>query len=159
MKRTLLAFALSIIGACAAAAQTPTSLPIGKGLPVLVKVAVAFVEITALNENTSTYKATVDVRLRWEDPRLRRPSEEATDPPKVYRAPRHRRNWRTCGCRRWRWSTNAEQSLTRRLGCAFIQTGRWSSRPGRTASSRPRSRSSAFPSTGRSCSSNWRYAA
>lgn len=85
MKRTLLAFALSIIGACAAAAQTPTSLPTGKGLPVLVKVAVAFVEITALNENTSTYKATVDVRLRWEDPRLRRPSEEATDPPKVYR--------------------------------------------------------------------------
>jgi hypothetical protein len=84
MKRALLAFVLAILGACAAAAQAPTSLPTSKGLPVLVRVAVAFVEITAFNENTGTYKATVDVRLRWEDPRLRRPAE-ATDPPKVYR--------------------------------------------------------------------------
>ena len=27
----------------------------------------------------------MDVRLRWEDLRLRRPAAEATDPPKVFR--------------------------------------------------------------------------
>jgi hypothetical protein len=66
-------------------AESQTSLPTDKGLPVRVKAAVAFVEIAAFSENTGSFTATVDVRLRWEDPRLRRPAEEATDPPKVYR--------------------------------------------------------------------------
>ena len=39
----------------------------------------------SFNENAGTFKATVDVRLRWEDPRLRLPAVEANDPPKVYR--------------------------------------------------------------------------
>ena len=68
-----------------AAAQPLTSLPTGKGLPVAVKAAVSFVEIVSFNENLATFKATVDVRLRWEDLRLRRPAAEATDPPRVYR--------------------------------------------------------------------------
>ncbi len=35
--------------------------------------------------NAGTFKGTVDVRLRWEVPSLRRPAEEQTDPPKVFR--------------------------------------------------------------------------
>jgi neurotransmitter-gated ion-channel len=86
MRCALFALAVAGLGAFATAAQAQTSLPTGKGLPVLVKVAVAFVEIATFNENAATFKATVDVRLRWEDPRLRQPAYEATDPPKVYRA-------------------------------------------------------------------------
>ena len=66
-------------------AAAETSLPMDKGLPVLVKVAVAFVDISGFDENAGNFKATVDVRLRWEDLRLRRPAEEFRDPPKVYR--------------------------------------------------------------------------
>jgi hypothetical protein len=73
--------------ACSSLVQAQTMLPTDKGLPVRVKVAVSYIEITAFNENTGSFNATVDLRLRWEDPRLKRPSEEQTDPPKVYRGP------------------------------------------------------------------------
>ena len=87
MRRVAFALAFWTLGALAhqAAAEPQTSLPTEKGLPVRVKAAVAFVEIASFNENAGSFKATVDVRLRWEDPRLRRPTAEATDPPKVYR--------------------------------------------------------------------------
>ena len=39
----------------------------------------------SLNENTATFKATVDVRLRWQVLSLRRPAAEASDPPRVFR--------------------------------------------------------------------------
>lgn len=68
-----------------APAQAQTSLPLDKGMPVKVKVAVAFAELLSFNENAGTFKATVDVRLRWEDPRLRLPAAEANAPPKVHR--------------------------------------------------------------------------
>jgi hypothetical protein len=86
MRRLLFALLVWALGSLAhqAAAQENT-LPTDKGLPIRVKVAVAFVEVSAFNENAGTFKATVDVRLRWEDPRLRRPAMEATDPPRVYR--------------------------------------------------------------------------
>ncbi len=57
------------------AASRPTA-PLGKGLPVLVRTAVYFVDIAELDENASEFVATVDVRLRWEDPRLRYPARE-----------------------------------------------------------------------------------
>jgi hypothetical protein len=66
-----------------AAAQT--GLPTLSGLPIRVNAAVTFVEIESFNENTATFKATVDVRLRWKDLRLRRPAAEAADPPRVLR--------------------------------------------------------------------------
>ena len=44
-----------------------------------------FAEIESFSENTATFKATVDVRLRWQDLRLRRPAAEAADPPRVFR--------------------------------------------------------------------------
>ena len=87
MRRALFVLALLAFSVLAgdAIAQPLTSLPTGKGLPVAVKAAVSFVEIVSFNENAGTFKATVDVRLRWQDLRLRRPEVEATAPPRVYR--------------------------------------------------------------------------
>jgi hypothetical protein len=85
---TRAAFALLVLFAAFAGdacAQSLMTLPQDKGLPVKVNAAVAFVELQSFNENAGTYKGTVDIRLRWEDPRLRQPVVVATDPPKVYR--------------------------------------------------------------------------
>jgi hypothetical protein len=51
--------------------------PLGKGLPVLVRTAVYFADIDEIDENEGEFVATIDVRLRWEDPRLRFPASEA----------------------------------------------------------------------------------
>ena len=51
--------------------------PLGKGLPVMVRTAVYFVDIEEIDENEGEFVATVDVRLRWEDPRLRYPVAQA----------------------------------------------------------------------------------
>ena len=67
------------------AAEQVGSLPRGKGLPLVVKAAVGFVDLTGLDENNSVYKGTVDIRLRWEDPRLRRTPEETQQPPQTFR--------------------------------------------------------------------------
>lgn len=76
----------TLIGALiAVAASAQTSLPLEKGLPVVVKAAVGYVEIFDFDENAATFRATVDLRLRWEDLRLRRPAQEAKDPPRVFR--------------------------------------------------------------------------
>lgn len=40
---------------------------------------------SASTKNAATFRATVDIRLRWEDLRLRRPADEAKDPPRVFR--------------------------------------------------------------------------
>lgn len=71
--------------AFAQTASSQTTLPVEQGLPIPVKVGVGFADLIAFKEGTGIYTATVDVRLRWQDLRLRRPAEEATDPPKVYR--------------------------------------------------------------------------
>ncbi|MGH6768269.1 MAG: hypothetical protein ACRECO_04525 [Xanthobacteraceae bacterium] len=80
-----LAIALVSAVAIASSAGAQTSLPTGKGLPVQVKVGVAFVDIVSFKESTGIFNGTVDVRLRWQDLRLRRPAGEANDPPRVYR--------------------------------------------------------------------------
>ena len=87
MKRMALALALAPLIALAApaAARAQTGLPMDRGLPIQVKLGVAFVDIVTFKESTGIFNATVDVRLRWQDLRLRRPAEESTDPPKVYR--------------------------------------------------------------------------
>lgn len=86
VNRAAIAFALALFAApaTAPAAQAQTTLPTDKGLPLQVKVGVEFMDIAAFKENAGTFNATVDVRLRWQDLRLRRPAEEATDPPNVY---------------------------------------------------------------------------
>jgi hypothetical protein len=52
-----------------------TSLPLGKGLPVMVRVGLYFQRVTAFDDNAGTFTGTVDMRLRWEDPRLRYSAE------------------------------------------------------------------------------------
>ena len=55
--------------------QDLTSLPLGKGLPVMVRVGLYFQRITVFDDNAGTFTGTFDMRLRWEDPRLRYPAE------------------------------------------------------------------------------------
>jgi hypothetical protein len=86
MIRRLALALLCILGlAAGAASHAQTTLPTGKGLPLQVRVGVTFIELSAFNENTGTYKATVDVRLRWTDPRLRQPMDKTGTAPMVYR--------------------------------------------------------------------------
>ena len=52
------------------------SLPLDKGLPLIVRAGLAYIQVHEVNENKGTFTATVDMRLRWEDLRLRYPKEE-----------------------------------------------------------------------------------
>ena len=79
-----LSLALAVAGRAelpeAAAAAPPdslSSLPMGKGLPVVVRMGLRYVEVTSLDEAEATYTATVDLRLRWQDLRLQYPPESA----------------------------------------------------------------------------------
>jgi hypothetical protein len=81
MKRLCGALVLLLL----AGPATAVGLPTGNGLPIRVKAAVTFVEIESFSENTAIFKATVDVRLRWQDLGLRRPAAEAADPPRAFR--------------------------------------------------------------------------
>jgi hypothetical protein len=83
MKRLCAALALILLAGPASAEEAV--LPAGTGLPVRVKAALTYIEIESLSENNATFKATVDVRLRWQDLGMRRPAAEATDPPRVFR--------------------------------------------------------------------------
>src|SRR4029079_348554 len=49
------------------------TLPLAKGLPLVVRVAVYFATVDEIDENEGTFDATIDLRLRWEDSRLRCP--------------------------------------------------------------------------------------
>lgn len=86
MKRASLANLFVLLGALAwpGGVHAQVSLPADKGLPVEVKIGVEFKEIGAFSDSTGIFKATVDMRLRWQDLRLSRPAAEATNPPKVY---------------------------------------------------------------------------
>lgn len=52
------------------------SLPLGGGLPVIVRTGLRFEEIAAVNESEGACTATVDLRLRWQDARLAYPKED-----------------------------------------------------------------------------------
>ena len=60
-----------------APAPQPTTLPLGAGLPVVVRTGLSFVDVEAIDENAQTYAATVDLRLRWKDARLAYPPSDA----------------------------------------------------------------------------------
>ncbi|HEY4940065.1 MAG TPA: hypothetical protein VII56_01450 [Rhizomicrobium sp.] len=96
IKRSLFALALVALGLAgiafagqeppaAVTTAMPPAMPMEKGTPLIVKVAVAYVDLESFDENAGTFKATVDVRLRWEVPSLARPAEEQSDPPKIFR--------------------------------------------------------------------------
>lgn len=65
-----------------------TSLPLGKGLPVMVRVGLYFQSITAFDGNQGTFTGTVDMRLRWEDFRLRYAAETTPRGFQEYRGPK-----------------------------------------------------------------------
>ena len=52
-------------------------LPREKGLPVIVKVGLQFLDVTNVNDDEEAFDATLDLRLRWQDPRLAYPPGEA----------------------------------------------------------------------------------
>lgn len=54
-----------------------TELPLDSGLPLVVRVGLAFVDVERIDENKESFTATVDLRLSWLDSRLRYPAEEA----------------------------------------------------------------------------------
>jgi len=64
-----------------------TSLPLGKGLPVMVRTGLYFQSVTAFDDNEGTFNGTVDMRLRWEDPRLRYAAETTPRGFQEYRGP------------------------------------------------------------------------
>lgn len=60
-----------------APAPQGTSIPLGTGLPLVVRTGLSFVDVESVDENEQTYVATVDLRLRWTDLRLRYPAADA----------------------------------------------------------------------------------
>ena len=52
-----------------------TSLPRGKGLPLSVRTGLYFQSIKEFDDNEGLFTGTVDMRLRWNDSRLRYPAE------------------------------------------------------------------------------------
>ncbi|MCE9573287.1 MAG: hypothetical protein K8W52_09030 [Deltaproteobacteria bacterium] len=60
-----------------------TDLPTGRGLPLIVRVSAAIVELRAIDDRAGTFTATLDLRVRWADPRLADP--DASGPPVLLR--------------------------------------------------------------------------
>lgn len=63
-----------------------TTLPTGKGLPVIVRTGVYFLDVEKVDDTNGTFDATIDVRLIWDDLRLQYPAAEAPAGFKEYRA-------------------------------------------------------------------------
>ena len=61
----------------AQAQRALTELPLDSGLPLMVRAALAFVDVEGIDEHKESFTATVDLRLSWLDLRLRYPAEEA----------------------------------------------------------------------------------
>lgn len=62
------------------------SVPTEHGLPVVVHVGVAVVDIITIDENAGSFEATIDLRTTWPDARLGYPAEEAPGGWKSFRA-------------------------------------------------------------------------
>ncbi|MFO0664637.1 MAG: hypothetical protein U0174_11840 [Polyangiaceae bacterium] len=56
--------------------DAPT-IPMGKGLPVLVNVGVYFLDVRAFEDSKGEFEGTIDLRLKWYDSRLQFPVAEA----------------------------------------------------------------------------------
>ena len=62
------------------------TIPIDKGLPVIVRTALYYNDLKAFNDNQETFEATTDLRLIWEDPRLSYQESENVYDYKEFRA-------------------------------------------------------------------------
>ena len=88
----LLGICLPLMGSAAIAVaptaletQPLTTIPLGKGLPVVVRTGLFFNHIEAFDDNKSTFEATTDLRMSWHDPRLQYPVEQGLNGYKEYR--------------------------------------------------------------------------
>ena len=61
------------------------SIPLGKGLPVVVRTGLFFQNLESFDEGKNTFEATTDLRLSWNDPRLSYPPSEGLHGYKEYR--------------------------------------------------------------------------
>lgn len=66
--------------------QPLTSIPTGKGLPVVVRTGLFVNNIHSFDDNQGIFEATTDLRLTWFDTRLRYPAEQGLHGYKEYRA-------------------------------------------------------------------------
>lgn len=71
--------------ASATAGSAAPSLPRDKGLPITVQAGASVLSIESFDENTGTLRATVDLRLRWNDSRLAAPADAGGAPPETLR--------------------------------------------------------------------------
>lgn len=77
--RCLLALLLGLPAlTCFSQTAPAPSLPLGGGLPVIVRTGLRFEQIAAVDESERSCTATVDLRLRWTDARLAYPKEDGT---------------------------------------------------------------------------------
>ncbi len=67
-------------------AEEALSIPTGKGLPLVIRTALYYTHIESFDDNAGTFEATTDLRLTWEDPRLRYPASEGLNGYKEFRA-------------------------------------------------------------------------
>jgi hypothetical protein len=102
--------------AVTSASAEPPTIPMGKGLPLIVQTAVFFLDIVSFDDTKGEFDCTTDVRLRWYDLRV------AVTPAQAFR-----------GFKEWRgkdaeaqlatiWSPNIE--ITNRLESASSYIGR-----------------------------------
>lgn len=61
------------------------TIPMGKGLPVIVRTAFFFLELRTFDDTKGEFEVTTDMRLRWNDSRLQYPIAEAPRGYKEYR--------------------------------------------------------------------------
>lgn len=84
LARLLLCLLLSSVVAHAQDVEDRTSLPKDNGLPLNVELGVSFVDLLGFDENAGTFRATVDLRLRWTDRRLREKKASSSAPPQTF---------------------------------------------------------------------------
>ena len=77
-RMTLLAAVAAAFSAATGFSESATSLPLGGGLPVIVRTGLRFEQIAAIDANDGSCTATVDLRLRWTDARLAYPKEDGS---------------------------------------------------------------------------------
>ncbi len=62
------------------------SIPLGKGLPVVVQIALMVTEVKYFDDVKGEFEATTDLRLSWRDPRLRFPTRQVIPEYREFRA-------------------------------------------------------------------------
>jgi hypothetical protein len=82
--RLLLCLMVSSVVTHAQEVEDKTSLPKDNGLPLNVELGVAFVDLLGFDENAGTFRATVDLRMRWTDRRLQEGAASSGAPPQTF---------------------------------------------------------------------------